>query len=92
MAHLDAFQSVKQLLTLKATMPKKLNGGKAPDLSKGLWINPHLNLRGAQGNRALDNRGSINPDNGARCLELADIALGLKKPAAREKRTAPRKG
>jgi hypothetical protein len=72
-------------------MPKKPNGGKAPDLSKGLWINPNLNLRGAQGNRA-DNRSNINPDNGARLPELADVALGLKKPAAREKRATPRKG
>ena len=48
--------------------------------SKDLWINPRSNLRGADGNRGWDTRGNISPISGARFLELADVALGLKKP------------
>lgn len=63
---------------------------KAPkiDLSKDLWINPRSNLRGTDGNRAWDNRGNISPSDGARFLELADIALGLKKPVPKKKKAA----
>ena len=55
------------------------------DLAKDLWINPRSNLRGPDGNRAWNNQGNISPNSGARFLELADVALGLKKPAARKK-------
>ena len=58
------------------------------DLAKDLWINPRSNIRGADGSRAWDNRGNISPTSGARFLELADIALGLKKPAAKKRRAA----
>jgi len=58
------------------------------DLSKDIWINPHPNLRGTDGNRAWDNRGNISPTSGARFLELADIALGLKKPTPKKKGAA----
>src|SRR5437764_11632539 len=58
-----------------------------PDLSKDLWINPNSNLRGPDGNRAW-NQGNINPKSGARFLELAAIALGLKKPEPKKKKAA----
>jgi len=57
-------------------------------VTKGLWINPRSNLRGPEGSRAWDNGGNISPDSGARFLELADIALGLKRPIPKRKRAA----
>jgi hypothetical protein len=44
-----------------------------------LWIAPRYSLKGATGDRAWENRPG-GPPNGQRMLELADIALGLKKP------------
>lgn len=58
------------------------------DLSKDLWINPRSNTRGADGNGTRDNKGNITPTNGARFLELADIALGNKKPTPKKKKGA----
>lgn len=55
------------------------------DLAKDLWISPHMNLRGRHGDRAWDMSGSFPPGAGMRLLELADIALGNKKPPARKK-------
>ncbi|HKE30979.1 MAG TPA: hypothetical protein VKD65_04580 [Candidatus Angelobacter sp.] len=52
------------------------------DLSKQMWINPHSNLKGPEGDRAWNNQGNISPGSGARFLELADVALGLKHPPA----------
>lgn len=57
--------------------------------SKDLWINPRRNMRGTDGNRAWDNHGNITSSTGARFLELADIALGQKKPSHKKKKTAP---
>ena len=56
------------------------------DLSKDLWISPTLNLRGRNGDRAWDRSGNLLPGAGARFLELADIALGTRKPAGQEKK------
>lgn len=58
------------------------------DAEKDLWINPRSNLRGPEGDRAWNNQGNISPSNGARFLELADIALGLKKPSVKKKKGA----
>lgn len=49
------------------------------NLSRDLWISPTLNLRGRHGDRAWDRSGNLPPGAGMRLLELADIALGLKK-------------
>ena len=57
-------------------------------LEKDLWINPRSNLRGPEGSRAWDNGGNITPSSGSRFLELADIALGIKKPTAKKKKAA----
>lgn len=57
-------------------------------LAKDLWINPQSNLRGPYGDRAWDNQGNISSHSGARFLELADTALGLKKPTAKKKKAA----
>lgn len=61
---------------------------KGQDVSKDLWVNPRSNLKGPDGSRAWDNEGNITPANGARFLELADIALGLKKPETLKKKRA----
>lgn len=55
---------------------RKLNHKPAED---ELWIAPRYSLKGANGERAWENRPG-GPPNGQRILELADIALGLKKP------------
>ena len=73
---------------------KKRNGGKKvaslteADISKEMWINPKSSLRGTDGNRAWDHRTVGDPTNGARFLELADLALGLKKSDSRKKKAA----
>ena len=58
------------------------------DLSKDLWISPHLSLRGPNGDRAWDRSSNLMPGAGARFLELADIALGNKKPAPQKNKAA----
>ena len=60
--------------------PASRPGRLKVDLAKDLWISPHLNLRGRNGDRAWDRAGNLLPGAGARFLELADIALGIKKP------------
>lgn len=50
---------------------------KNPD--DGLWIAPRYSLKGPAGERAWENRPGGAPSSG-RYLEMADIALGLKKP------------
>jgi hypothetical protein len=64
-------------------MPKK--GSKEVSSPKGLWIAPKYSLKGPTGERAWDNRPG-GPPNSNRLLELADIALGLKKPAPKERK------
>src|SRR5215469_5840396 len=61
---------------------------ESSDSGKDLWINPRSNLKGPEGNRAWDNQGNISPSSGTRFLELADIALGIKKPTPKKKKAA----
>lgn len=60
------------------------------DQTRDLWINPRRNMRGTDGNRAWDTRGNISSSTGARFLELADIALGIKKTEQRKKKEGTR--
>src|SRR5215471_5251302 len=53
--------------------------------SKDLWIAPRYSLKGPAGERAWEDRPFGGPPNSARFLELADIALGLKKPSDERK-------
>lgn len=62
-------------------MPKK--GGRGKSSGDGLWIAPRYSLKGPTGERAWENRPG-GPPNSSRLLELADIALGLKKPSLRK--------
>jgi hypothetical protein len=65
-------------------MPKKSD---KTEVSKDLWIAPRYSLKGPAGERAWENRPGGAP-NSSRFLELADIAMGVKKPAAKKKHTA----
>jgi len=53
------------------------NHAKNPD--DGLWIAPRYSLKGPNGERAWENRPGGAPNSG-KYLELADIAMGIKKP------------
>jgi hypothetical protein len=55
--------------------------------SNGLWIAPRYSLKGPAGERAWENRLGGVPTS-TRFLELADIALGLKKPGHHKKKNA----
>jgi hypothetical protein len=68
-------------------MAKKKKAAKKDDSADGLWVSPRSLLKGANGERAWDNRPGGVP-NSSRFLELADLALGLKKPAPRKKKAA----
>jgi len=63
---------------LTSRWQKKTKSVKKPDNSDELWIAPRYSLKGPAGDRAWENRPGGIPSN-ARFLELADIALGLKK-------------
>jgi hypothetical protein len=67
-------------------MAKKKKPAKKDDSANGLWVSPRSLIKGANGERAWENRPGGIP-NSARFLELADLALGLKKPEPRKKRT-----
>jgi hypothetical protein len=68
-------------------MPKK-SDKQQDEVSKDLWIAPRYSLKGPAGERAWENRPGGAP-NSSRFLELADIAMGVKKSVARKKRTTP---
>ncbi|HET9364251.1 MAG TPA: hypothetical protein VFT65_06140 [Candidatus Angelobacter sp.] len=69
-------------------MPKKGKKSKREEgLEDELWIAPRYNMKGPAGERAWENRQG-GPPNQSRYLELADIALGVKKPAPKMKHTA----
>ena len=69
-------------------MAKKSKPAKTANDSNGLWIAPRHSLKGPAGDRAWENRRGGIPTS-TRFLELADIALGLKKPAPHKKKPAP---
>jgi hypothetical protein len=59
---------------------------KPKDAEKSdLWIAPQYSLKGPRGDRAWENRPGGIPSN-SRYLELADIALGLKKPEFKKRK------
>jgi hypothetical protein len=58
--------------------------------AEDLWIAPKSNLKGDNGDRAWNDR--TGAPTGSRLLELADIALGLKKPEPFKKRRAAAAG
>ena len=62
--------------------PKPKNGSNGAD--DEVWINPKSNLKGVRGDRGFDNR--FGDASNSRFLELADVALGLKKPLPKKKK------
>lgn len=60
-------------------MPKKPKRGKPKRKESELWVAPKYNMKGPSGERAWDQRAG-GPPSHSRFLELADIALGTKKP------------
>ncbi|HZI58258.1 MAG TPA: hypothetical protein VFF39_15865 [Verrucomicrobiae bacterium] len=48
-----------------------------------LWISPRFSLKGTNGERAWESRPGGAPHS-SRFLEMADIALGTKKPAPKK--------
>ncbi|HZI56648.1 MAG TPA: hypothetical protein VFF39_07720 [Verrucomicrobiae bacterium] len=66
---------------------RKKGQPKFQDQAEELWIAPRYSLKGPRGERAWDNRAGGAPSS-SRFLELADIAMGIKKPSAHKKKTA----
>jgi len=67
--------------------PKPKNGANgANGADDEVWINPKSNLKGARGDRGFDNR--FGDASNSRFLELADVALGLRKPMPKKKKAA----
>ena len=66
-------------------MAKKSKSAKTTEGPNELWIAARHSLKGPAGERAWDNRLGGVPTS-TRFLELADIALGLKKPGPHKKK------
>jgi hypothetical protein len=66
-------------------MAKKEKKAKMTEASKKLWTAQRYNLKGPARERAWENRAGSAPSS-SRYLELADIALGLKKASPHKKR------
>jgi len=58
---------------------------KARSVATDVWINPKSSLSPGRKDQALDTR--FGDKTSSRFLELADVALGLKKPERREKKS-----
>ena len=75
-----------------AKKTKKINKAKSKiekdGAVDGLWIAPRYSLKGPTGERAWENRPGGAPTSG-KYLELADIALGLKKASSAFKKLQP---
>jgi hypothetical protein len=73
-------------------MAKKSKGKQEKTRKKdgsgpGLWIASRYSLKGPAGERAWENRPG-GPPNSEKYLELADIAMGLKKPEPQKRKSA----
>lgn len=72
-----------------AAQPKKVGkarkNGKDADAPDGLWIAPRYRLKEPADERAWETSPGGIP-NSSKFLELADVALGLKKPEHHIKR------
>jgi hypothetical protein len=64
-------------------MSKKPKSEKKAEKENDLWISPRFLLKGANGERAWENRRGGAPHS-SRFLEMADVALGLKKPSPKK--------
>jgi hypothetical protein len=85
-------QSTSTVVRIPTTMPKKRKkggngGGKKAETSDAVWIAPRYSLKGPNGERAWENRPG-GPPHSSKFLELADVALGLKKPVVKKRKGA----
>jgi hypothetical protein len=68
-------------------MPKKTKKNGHEDSTGDLWVATRYSLKGPAGERAWENQLG-GPPNSSRFLELADIAMGLKKPEPKKRKSA----
>ena len=69
-------------------MEKKRSDRKSPtDLAPEVWVRPSFTLKGDRGERAWENGSGVARSN-SRLLELADLALGLRRPEPKKKQAA----
>jgi hypothetical protein len=68
-------------------MPKNPKKNRHEDSTSELWVAARYSLKGPAGERAWEDR-SGGPPNSSRFLELADIAMGLKKPEPKKRKSA----
>ncbi|HYX52244.1 MAG TPA: hypothetical protein VE783_02255 [Candidatus Limnocylindrales bacterium] len=80
-SHLDTLSVDSQYCVAEHLRNMRKKIAKRPQEDPDLWVSPNLALRGPNGDRGFHLGGNLPPENGARFLELADIALGLKRPA-----------
>jgi len=81
------FDPVVQNGKMPFCMGRKKRITETDDSANGLWVSPKSLLKGPTGERAWENRAGGVP-NAARFLELADLALGLRKPEPRKRKGA----
>jgi hypothetical protein len=67
-------------------MPKKSKRNRHENSTGDLWVAARYSLKGPAGERAWENRLG-GPPNSSRFLELADIAMGLKKPEPKKRKS-----
>jgi hypothetical protein len=77
------FECIYKLL--KDLWPMSNKKSKARSVATDVWINPKSNLRPGRKDQALDTR--FGDKTSSRFLELADVALGLKKTELRRKKS-----
>jgi hypothetical protein len=76
------------LMAAKAKKAKSKTPARKEAAEDRLWIAPRYSLKGPAGERAWENRPGGAPSS-SRYLELADVALGTKKPETSKKRKSP---
>ena len=85
---INYFRGLNQRYNSQNFMAKKKAKSVLPkDMSEDLWVSPRLVRKTENSDRTWGSRDS-GTRGGDRFLELADIALGLKKPEVRKKHPA----
>jgi hypothetical protein len=67
-------------------MPKKSKRNLHENSTGDLWVAARYSLKGPAGERAWENQLG-GPPTSSRFLELADIAMGLKKPEPKKRKS-----
>ena len=69
----------------KASNQKRNSREQTAGKANELWMAPRYSLKGPAGERAWENRPGGVPSS-SKYLEMADIALGLKKPEPKKRK------